>query len=189
MAPASRISAARSANSSRSAEGACSSAPVAGCAHRARAAHRAEGTGVAGEHRAACQRCTHLGRHTHWQSANRQPALTAHPLVSTLYKRLKQQYPLIQLAVRKAKALSSRRGSRTAASISRSFIERAHRRRMATLISSRHRPIWSAQPAIRSHRARRCRFQLCTICRSYCFAARAAGAIISSKSAPSAAFR
>src|SRR4051795_11793939 len=41
---------------------------------------------------------------------------TAHPLLSTLHKRLKQQYPLIQLAVREGQGPSSRPGWRTAPS-------------------------------------------------------------------------
>ena len=74
---------------------------------------------------------------------------TAHPLVSTLYKRLKERYPLIQLACVKGKGLNSRLGWKMAVLILPSFIERVRRRRMAIPISSRHQPISSARQAIR----------------------------------------
>ena len=49
--------------------------------------------------------------------------------MSTLYKRLKERYPLIQLAVREGQGLNSRLGLKMAVLILRSFIERARHRR------------------------------------------------------------
>ena len=74
---------------------------------------------------------------------------TAHPLVSTLYKRLKKRYPLIQLAVREGQGRNSRLGWKMAVLILLSFIEPARHRRMVMTTSSRHRPISSARLVIR----------------------------------------
>ena len=75
---------------------------------------------------------------------------TAHPLVSTLYKRLKQQLSADPACgARRARCADSRRGWRMAASILRSCFARARRRKTAIPIWSRHQLILSAPTAIR----------------------------------------
>jgi hypothetical protein len=66
---------------------------------------------------------------------------TAHPLVTTLHRRLAERYPMVQLASGRARAPSSRLGSRRAASISRSCSALVRSPGMAIPTSSRHRPI------------------------------------------------
>ena len=104
-----------------------------------------QGARVAGEHRAACERHPHLGRQADRQGPDRQSALDR---ASAGQHALSTPEGTISAdsagSARRARARSSRRGWRMAASILRSFIERVRRRRTATSIWSRRRPISSS---------------------------------------------
>ena len=78
---------------------------------------------------------------------------TAHPLVSTLYQRLKERTTRsFSSRCGKGRGPRSRPGWRMAALTSRRIlIERQSHRRMATFTSSRHQPISSARPVIPSY--------------------------------------
>ena len=114
---------------------------------------------------------------------------TAHPLITTLYKRLKKQYPLVQLAVREGQGAQLRLGWKMAALISQFSFERELRPIMAISISSTRRPILSAPKVIGWHLGQKCRSQHCTTCRSCCFVGPAVGATALTNSPPSMAFR
>ncbi len=73
---------------------------------------------------------------------------TAHPLVSTLYKRLKERYPLIKLAVREGQGAQLETWLEDGSSTLQSSTGRTPRREAAIRISWRRRPILSARPAI-----------------------------------------
>ena len=105
---------------------------------------------------------------------------TAHPLVSTLYKRLKERYPLIQLAVREGQGAQLETwledGSVDLAILYRTSHVTEEWRYLSRrdIDLSRQRGRRSADVA-----ADGALFERCTICRSCCSAARAVGAITS----------
>ena len=73
----------------------------------------------------------------------------AHPLVNTLYKRLREQISAHPTCSARRARVISRTWLRRAVLISRSFIEQLRCRRMAIPIWQKHQPIWSAPPATR----------------------------------------
>ena len=159
-------------------------------ADRARAAHRAQGARMDDEHRAACERCPRLGRHADRQSADRQPALDGASAGEHALQ-----------AAEGALSADPARGARRSGLATRDLARGRQRRSRDPLPDRAHAPKrrhlsgrdidLSCQRGRRSAdvAADRAASRHCTSCRWCCSAARAAGAITSSRSAPSAAFR
>ena len=114
---------------------------------------------------------------------------TAHPLVSTIYRRLKEHYPLIELTVREGQG-SQLETWLEDGSVDLAFLYRTSQSPKSgdTYLVETSTYLVSAG-GDRLRRNRRCRFRNCIICRSSCFAARATGAITLTRSARRAALR